>query len=152
VINTHYSGVLRISVTRSPADAAREQSFIFTVQGPLEGTNVSCTAPIELRVMIVLTAGETAGSAVIKGVPTGEYSVTESSDWSWRYGAASAQTARVELGKTAEVSFGEAVENRYWLDGCGSDGSGSAVAASFTHTAAILPDPDEDKKRYRQNV
>lgn len=66
MINTHYSGVLRISVTRSPADAAREQSFIFTVQGPLEGTNVSCTAPIELRVMIVLTAGETAGSAVIK--------------------------------------------------------------------------------------
>lgn len=146
VINTHYSGVLRISVTRSAEDAAREQSFIFAVEGP-DGENA-----LSLEVMIVLAAGETSASAVIKALPTGNYTVKEHSDWSWRYGAASAQTAMVELGKTAEVSFGEAVENRYWLDGCGSDGSGSAVAASFTHTAAILPDTDEDKKRYRQNV
>ena len=146
VINTHYSGVLRISVTRSAEDAAREQSFIFAVEGP-DGENA-----LSLEVMIVLAAGETSASAVIKALPAGNYTVEEHSDWSWRYGAASAQTARVELGKTAEVSFGKAVENRYWLDGCGSDGSGSADAASFTHTAAILPDTDEDKKRYRQNV
>ena len=146
VINFHYSGVLRISVTRSAEDAAREQSFIFAVEGP-DGENA-----LSLEVMIVLAAGETSASAVIKALPAGNYTVEEHSDWSWRYGAASAQTARVELGKTAEVSFGEAVENRYWLDGCGSDGSGSAVAASFTHTAAILPDPDEDKRRHRLNA
>ena len=146
VINTHYSGVLRISVTRSAEDAAREQSFIFAVEGP-DGENA-----LSLEVMIVLAAGETSASAVIKALPAGNYTVKEHSDWSWRYGAASAQTARVERGKTAEVSFGEAVENRYWLDCCGSDGSGSAVAASFTHTAAILPDPDEDKRRHRLNA
>ncbi len=146
VINFHYSGVLRISVTRSAEDAAREQSFIFAVEGP-DGENA-----LSLEVMIVLAAGETSASAVIKALPAGEYSVTESSDWSWRYFEENGKTVKVEPGKTAEASFGLDIDDPYWLDACGSEDTESASAAPSTQTAAILPDTDEDKKRYRQNV
>ncbi|MBQ1685624.1 MAG: Cna B-type domain-containing protein, partial [Clostridia bacterium] len=147
IINTAASD-LRVIVSRSEADAAREQSFIFTVRS----LNEVGGSALSLRVMIVLAAGETSGSALIKAVPAGEYSVTESSDWSWRYFEENGKTVKVEPGKTAEASFGLDIDDPYWLDACGSEDTESASAAPSTQTAAILPDTDEDKKRYRQNV
>ena len=145
IINTAASD-LRITVSRSEADAAREQSFIFTMQGPNGGGALS------LQVMIVLAAGETSGSALIKAMPTGEYTVTESSGWSWRYSGESSKTVTVEPGNTAVASFTLSIVNEYWLDACGSEDTGTSNASTGTQTAAILPGADEDKKRYGQNA
>ena len=51
------------------------QTFVFTVQ-----RNDSTDAPIEVVI-------KGANSKTIKGLPSGTYTVTEKTDWSWRYNA-----------------------------------------------------------------
>lgn len=82
-----------------------EQTFIFTVKGP-DG--------FEMEVAIVEN-----GSVTITGLPVGEYTVTEQTDWSWRY-TPDKVTQTVEI---VNIKNGEAnvvFQNErsiYWLDG-----------------------------------
>ena len=98
-------GKLTITATRS--DSAAEQSFVYSVSGP-DNT--------ELTVAIVLEEDETSGSATIAQLPAGDYTVTEESAWSWRYGDGGSQSATV--GSTdAQVTFAHTKTNNDWLNG-----------------------------------
>ncbi len=86
------------------------QTYIFKIKGK-SGTD---TKDIDLTVAVVGN-----GSVTIEKLPTGEYTVTEQSDWSWRYetdGASRNITLEYsENGST--LTFNHERRNPYWLDG-----------------------------------
>ena len=83
------------------------QTFVFTVQ-----RNDSTDAPIE-----VVIKGE--NSKTIKGLPSGTYTVTEKTDWSWRYNAEGGNQQTVTpRGATAKVTFNNTLKSEQkWLNG-----------------------------------
>lgn len=91
-----------------PIDA--NQVFIFNIKGK-EGTD---TEGVDLTVTVVGN-----GSVTIEKLKTGEYTVTELTDWSWRYENDEAQR-EITLeytGGTNEIIFDNSRENGKWLDG-----------------------------------
>ena len=101
-------GKLKITATRPDSANAKEQSYVYLVEGP-DG--------ISLNVAIVLKAGETSGSAVIAKIPTGTYTVTEERRWSWRYSDGSKKSTAVTAGETANVTFDHTLDLFEWLNG-----------------------------------
>jgi hypothetical protein len=87
-------------------DTDENQTFIFRVTDP---NNFS------LDVTIV---GD--GSAIIKDLPTGTYTVTELTDWSWRY-VPTPESVQVEssaaVNGVAQVDFSNTRSKTYWLSG-----------------------------------
>lgn len=83
------------------------QTFVFTVQ-----RNDSTDAPIEVVI-------KGANSKTIKGLPSGTYTVTEKTDWSWRYNAEGGNQQTVTPNDTtAEVTFNNALKpEQKWLNG-----------------------------------
>lgn len=75
--------VADLKIVKDGWDTADEnQSFIFTITGKA-GTN---TAGVENTVVIHPNKdGSGELSAVLKALPVGEYTVTEDTNWSWRY-------------------------------------------------------------------
>lgn len=83
-------------------------TFIFKVVGAADDDN---TKDISLTVTV-----KGNGSVVIKNLPTGTYTVTEVSDWSWRYEPKDAeQEAELVVGGTT-VTFENVRENDKWFD------------------------------------
>ena len=60
-----------------------------------------------------------AGSAIIKDLKVGKYTVTEDTDWSWRYGPAdNSATVQVKGGVVNTVEITNTRQaTEYWLDG-----------------------------------
>ncbi len=83
------------------------QTFVFTVQ-----RNDSTDAPIEVVI-------KGANSKTIKGLPSGTYTVTEKTDWSWRYNAEGRNQQTVTPGgATAKVTFNNTLKSEQkWLNG-----------------------------------
>ena len=83
------------------------QTFVFTVQ-----RNDSTDAPIEVVI-------KGANSKTIKGLPSGTYTVTEKTDWSWRYNAEGGNQQTVTPGgATAKVTFNNTLKSEQkWLNG-----------------------------------
>lgn len=83
---------------------AENETFMFKVTGP---NNYSTIVVIE-----------GAGSAIIKNLPVGTYTVTELTDWSWRY---TVDDAKKECDLSSPngryVTFTNTISNPYWLDG-----------------------------------
>ena len=70
-LNTYLKHFADLTITKSGAEAIDEnQSFLFTLSG--EGITLD-----------VIVRGN--GSVTIKDLPIGTYTVTENTDWSWRY-------------------------------------------------------------------
>lgn len=87
---------------------AEQQSTIYRVYG----TSYSGET-IDLQVAIVGNSYVT-----IKSIPTGEYTVTEDTDWAWRYTIDSAtKNATIEDQKTTETAFENTRSMIYWLSG-----------------------------------
>lgn len=83
-VNTYKRHLADLTISKSGWDTIDEnQTFIFRVQG--EG--------IDLRVVI-----QGNGSKTIKDLPIGNYTVTEETEWSWRYAPAPGSTS-VDLGE-----------------------------------------------------
>ena len=81
------------------------QSFVFTVSG--EG----------LDMQVVIPGND---SKTIKGLPSGTYTITEDTSWSWRYTTDSQQTVEpgdVVNGKVT-VTFDNSRSKIKWLNGC----------------------------------
>ena len=81
------------------------QSFVFTVSG--EG----------LDMQVVIPGND---SKTIKGLPSGTYTITEDTSWSWRYTTDSQQTVKpgdVVNGKVT-VTFDNSRSKIKWLNGC----------------------------------
>jgi len=96
--------------TRSTLSIDSDQVFIFSIKGET-GTE---TADIDLIVTVVGN-----GSTTITKLPTGNYTVTELTEWSWRYENNTAQrqiTLEYSNGSN-EIVFDNSRENVNWLDG-----------------------------------
>lgn len=96
--------------TKSTAAIDADQVFIFHIKGK-EGTD---TADIDLKVTVIGNS-----STTITGLPTGEYTVTELTDWSWRYENDTAQRQiTLEYNENGtELIFDNSREEGKWLDG-----------------------------------
>ena len=102
-----------LTITKSGWDSIDEnQAFLFNVVGSgnsyAEKTNVTVTVYSD-------------GTATVKGLPVGSYTVTEENDWSWRY-ALSSITGNGMVSLTADHPNAnvQAVNNRIktqWLNG-----------------------------------
>ena len=101
-----------LKITKSgKVSASDNQTFLFKVAGtPYD----AALAPIEMTVSV-----RGAGSVVVEDLPVGDYTVTEVSDWSWRYEPV-AGNVDVELSDpdvVREASFENGRANPYWLSG-----------------------------------
>lgn len=97
--------VADLTITKSGAeDIDENQSFIFTVTGP---NNFSAKVAIQGN-----------GSVTIKGLKIGEYTVTEDTDWSWRYAPQNrTQSITLNPAVTNTVTFVNTRSKGKWLGG-----------------------------------
>ncbi len=99
----------QLTIAKQGADSVDEnQTFIFTVRG---------TDAANSSVVLTFTVHGN-GKTTITDLPTGNYEVTEVSEWSWRY---SPETARQTVAVTVEapptVTFKNVRSQTKWLDG-----------------------------------
>ena len=96
--------IIKTGYTADNADLDRNQSFLFYIKGDND------------FYMEVAINGK--GSVTIKDLPAGEYTVTEKTDWSWRYTPDDASQKKTVTGGTiAEVTFNNNRTAEKWLDG-----------------------------------
>ncbi len=103
-----------MTITRTDVDVIDvDQSFVYRLVGTDENTK-----DIALTVTVHVPANNTSGSVTINEVPIGKYTITEVTDWSWRY-TPNSNTIDVttEPGKKANVTVGNSSRNPYWLNG-----------------------------------
>lgn len=99
---------LTIKKTGCNEEIDENQTFIFNV--------VNSDSSYSTQVVI-----KGNGSVTIKGLPAGEYTITEDTSWSWRYvpedGAAQTVTVDNVDNGTATVTFNNIRDHEQWLDG-----------------------------------
>ena len=101
--------VADLTITKSGAEAIDEnQSFVFRITGKA-GT---VTAGVDMEVVI---HGE--GSVKVKGLQVGEYTVTEVTDWSWRYTPDRSSKSVTLSPGGATVTFTNKRTTDKWLSG-----------------------------------
>lgn len=107
-----------LTITKTLTSAAKEnQAFLFHMQGNDEN-NESYVADV----IIVVPEGETVGTATIKDVLIGEYTVAEDQNWAWRYelseGTSAALTQNVTINaEDNNFAFTNVRKIPYWLSG-----------------------------------
>lgn len=112
---TYYAKIISLETdltitTKSTAVIDKNQAFIFNIKGK-EGTD---TAHINLNITIIGN-----DSATITKLPTGNYTISLISDWSWRYENSSAireVTLEYHDGSN-EIIYDNSRENGKWVDG-----------------------------------
>ena len=99
-----------ILTTVSTAAIDGDQVFMFRIQGEA-GTG---TENIDLTVTVV---GD--DSVTVTKLPTGSYTITELTDWSWRYenGAAKQNVNLTYNNGFNQIVYDNSRENGKWLDG-----------------------------------
>ena len=100
-----------LTVQKTGSDQIDEnQSFVFHIVGQDTSNNT-----INLTVAVLGN-----GSKTIKGLPIGNYVVTEETEWSWRYTAdASSKTIELNTENPEQaVSFSNSRSNVNWLNNC----------------------------------
>lgn len=116
---------LTITVQGSEFSKDPNQSFIFTISGdPLDASLDDFTMDV------VITADKE--QVTVKHLPVGDYTVTEKTDWSWRYAvdgvevdkatsnsaaASGVSFTMLDPETTASVTFTQERTNQYWLSG-----------------------------------
>lgn len=93
------------------SEVDKNQTFVFEVKG----TAGTATADVSLTVTV-----HGAGSITVKDLPIGTYTVTEKTDWSWRYeptGDVNTQTVTLSATGTNTVTFTNERKEDKWLDG-----------------------------------
>ena len=92
-------------IIHKTGDVDSEQTFIFEVKK--EGTDDTIEVVIQ-----------GANSKTIKGLPSGTYTVTEKTDWSWRYAPDGETKIVIPNDTTAEVTFNNTLKpEQKWLNG-----------------------------------
>ena len=96
--------------TKSTAAVDINQVFIFNIKGKA-GTD---TERINLTVTVVGN-----DSVTVAKLPTGDYTVIELTDWSWRYENSTAiREVKLDYSESGnEIIFDNSRENGKWLDG-----------------------------------
>lgn len=100
---------LNITV-KSTSDSDADQAFMFRIQGK-PGT---MTEGVDITVTVIGNSTTT-----VTKLPTGEYTVTELTDWSWRYenGTAKREIVLEYNGGSNSLIFDNSRPNASWLDG-----------------------------------
>ena len=106
-------GSLKIKKTGADLTADPSQTFLFHVVGTADVSGMPNT-----DMTIALLGNQ---ETTIQHLPVGTYTVTELSNWSWRYEATDAeQTAKIEKpSETPVVTFDNERKKDKWLDGNG---------------------------------
>ena len=105
-VNTYKKHVADLTIKKTGWDSLDEnQTFIFTVTGP---------NGFEMDVVI-----NGNGNVTIKDLLIGEYTVTENTDWSWRYTPTDGNGKKITLAVNGEntVEFTNERNKTQWLDG-----------------------------------
>jgi len=94
-----------LKITKSGVEEAdRNQSFLFKIKG---NSGVALTVSITGN-----------GSVTVTDLPRGEYTVTEITEWSWRYDAKGDKSKPITLtGDSGELTFENKRNNKKWLGG-----------------------------------
>lgn len=87
----------------------KDQSFIYRISK--DG--------FSMDVVIHCPANQNSASVTINSLPIGDYTVTELSDWSWRYTPinGNSQQKTITAGATNTATFGHERNKLWWLDG-----------------------------------
>ena len=80
------------------------QTFIFDVTG----------GPNDFEITVTINGND---SVTIKDLPIGTYTVTERTDWSWRYTPKNGNVRTVNLAEANEAVFENQRTGIYWLSG-----------------------------------
>jgi hypothetical protein len=99
-----------LTIKVSSAEQRDDQTFIFNVAGVPD----TDTAGVNLTVTV-----KGNGSTTITDIPTGDYIVTELTDWSWRYENDTAQRTVTLVYDASQnvVTYDNTREKDKWLDG-----------------------------------
>ena len=100
-----------LTITKTVDTVEPNQTFLFHIKkGNADYMDVT-----------VQVGADKTGSVTIKGLPVGNYTVTEDTAWSWRYTLQGAKDQTVDLSKgsngVVEVQFVNNLTNGKWLSG-----------------------------------
>ena len=105
--------VADLTITKNGAQTIdKDQTFIFTLQGVQGDDNTK-----NVTLTVVVTGN---GSVTIKDLPVGDYTISEDTNWSWRYMPAdiqNSQTVIVKGGEANSITFVNERRESKWLDG-----------------------------------
>jgi len=118
--NTYKQHLANLTISKTRTGSTSEaQSFVFEVKGASSaldcGHDGEVTA-VNMRVVVNIPAGYSEGSVTVYGLPVGNYTVTEVSDWSWRYVPEKASQT-IDLSVHGSVSFTNTLDKLLWLSG-----------------------------------
>ncbi|MBQ3256986.1 MAG: InlB B-repeat-containing protein [Oscillospiraceae bacterium] len=118
--NTYKQHLANLTISKTRTGSTSEaQSFVFEVKG--ESSALDCghdgeVTAVNMRVVVNVPAGSSESSVTVYGLPVGNYTVTEVSDWSWRYVPKNASQTIV-LSNHGSVSFTNTLDKLLWLSG-----------------------------------
>ena len=105
--------VADLTITKNGAQTIdKDQTFIFTLQGVQGDDNTK-----NVTLTVVVTGN---GSVTIKDLPVGDYTISEDTNWSWRYMPSddqNVQTVNVKGGEANSITFVNERRESKWLDG-----------------------------------
>lgn len=126
-IGTPQQGVGSLTITKKLVDSkgnayttSEDQTFIFEVTPGTTGAAGAAdsagdaVAASPLKVAVVVKANTSSATATVKQLPYGTYTVTEKSDWSWRYELDSLKVAPQGGTLTDERTFVVSSQNPDW--------------------------------------
>ena len=105
VINT----VGDLTIQKTITEGSVDQSFLFVI---------TCEGNAAFKMEVIVPGN---GSVTIKDLPSGNYTVTEITDWSWRYDIVGNVSQTVKVGpEDPTVTFRNMRTDDHWLDGSDS--------------------------------
>lgn len=100
---------IKLTITVAGDNVKQKDTFLFRIKGKAN----TATAGIDITVSIT-----GPNSTTVSYIPAGEYTITELSNWSWRYSPVNAQDCTVNVNGDNKVEFNNTpVTDKFWLGG-----------------------------------
>ena len=100
---------IKLTITVAGDNVKQKDTFLFRIKGKAN----TATAGIDITVSIT-----GPNSTTVSYIPAGEYTITELSNWSWRYSPVNAQDCTVIVNGDNKVEFNNTpVTDKFWLGG-----------------------------------
>ncbi len=98
-----------LTIQKRITEGSVDQSFLFVI---------TCEGNAAFKMEVIVPGN---GSVTIKDLPSGNYTVTEITDWSWRYDIVGSVSQTVKVGpEDPTVTFKNKRTDDHWLDGSDS--------------------------------